>query len=154
MTPSQPAGYFSSESDALFIHEKDQDNFIKSGREWFQRISDITINPGFTDLIVSRGIKYNLRVAARASVTDQFQAFRGIILRETVQVPPVNLYNSTGTFAEITDSTGKTELGSPSPVYKVSFDNNGEQGAYGWLDYLQLKARRSNIFSGKTSLFF
>ena len=61
---------------------------------------------------------------------------------------------TTGTYAEITGSTGNTEAGSSSPVYEVSFINNGEHGAYGWLDYLQLKARRSNIFSGKTSQFF
>ena len=33
--PSGPVSFYSSESDALFIHEKDQDNLIKSGREWF-----------------------------------------------------------------------------------------------------------------------
>lgn len=154
ITPSQPAGYFSSESDALFIHEKDQDNLIKSGREWFQRISDITINPGFTDLNTSKGIKYKLRVAARASIPTVFRLSEGSSLRKSVQVPPVNLYNFTGTYAEINDSSGTTDVGSPSPVYEVSFNNNGEPGAYGWLDYLQLKARRSNIFSGKQYRFF
>ena len=38
--PSQPANYSSSESDALFIHEQDNENLIKSGREWFQQIFD------------------------------------------------------------------------------------------------------------------
>jgi hypothetical protein len=152
--PSQPVSYYSSESDALYIHEKDQDNLIKSGREWFQRISDITVNPGFTDILANNGIKYNLRVAARASVPTIFTLSEGTSPGKSVQVPPVNLYNYTGTYAEITDSTGKTEAGSPSPVYHVSFNNNGDQGAYGWLDFLQLKARRSNIFSGKTSVFF
>ncbi len=151
--PSQPVSYYSSESDALYIHEKDRDNLIKSGREWFQRISDITINPGFTDIITSKGIKYKLRVAARASVPTTFNLLEGTALRQSVRVPPVNLYNYTGTYAEITDSAGIAEAGSPSPVYHVSFNNNGDQGAYGWLDYLQLKARRSNIFSGKTSLY-
>ncbi len=151
---TQPAGYLSSESDALFIHEKDQDNLIKSGRDWFQRISGITINPGFTDLIVSRGMKFDIRVAARASVSTVFGLSEGSYPRKNVQVPPVNLYNYTGTFAEITDSTGKTELASPSPVYELNYNNNGEPGAYGWLDYLQLKARKSNIFNGKTTLFF
>ncbi len=28
--------YFSSESDALFIHEQESENLIKSGREWYQ----------------------------------------------------------------------------------------------------------------------
>jgi hypothetical protein len=154
IAPSQPATYYSSESDALFIQDKDQDNLIKSGREWFQRISDITINPGFTDILIPQGIKYSLRVAARASIPTIFRFSEGSILRQSVQVPPVNLYDYTGTFAEISSSAGKTEIGSASPVYKISFENNGDQGAYGWLDYLQLKARRSNIFSGKTCTFF
>jgi hypothetical protein len=151
---SKAATYFSSESDALYIYELDKDNLIKSGREWFQRISTININPGFTDILISKGIKYNLRVAARSSVTTVFRLNEGPSLRKSVQVSPVNLYNSTGTFAEITDSSGTIEVGSASPVYEVRFLNNGETGAYGWLDYLKLKARRTNIFSGKTTQFF
>jgi len=154
ITPSQPASYSSSESDALFIHEKDKDNLIKSGREWFERISDITINPGYSDILVSEGIEYNIRVAARSSVQTIFSLSEGSALRKSVQVPPVNLNNTTGTYAEITGSSGKTEVGSQSPVFEVNFYSNGEQGAYGWLDYLQLKARRSNLFNGKTSQFF
>jgi hypothetical protein len=153
ITPLEPVSYFSSESDALFIHEKDEDNLIKSGREWFQRISDITIDPGFTDIIISEGIRYDLRVAARASVPTEFTLSEGSTPGINVSVPPVNLYNSTGTFAEIGVSTGQTEAGSTSPVFKVTFDNKGEQGAYGWLDYLQLKARKPGIFSGKMSRY-
>jgi hypothetical protein len=154
INPAQTASYFSSESDALYIHEKDKDNLIKSGREWFERISDITINPGFTGIIIPRGIKFNMRVAARASVSTVFALSEGSVLRANVGVQPVNLYDYTGTYAEISESSGKTEIGSPSPVYKISFENNGDQGAYGWLDYLQLKARKSNVFNGKTSTFF
>ena len=49
--PSEPISYLSTESDALFHHERDDLNLIKSGREWFQEISSININPGFTDLL-------------------------------------------------------------------------------------------------------
>jgi hypothetical protein len=151
--PSEPAGYSSSESDALYIHEKDQVNLIKSGREWFQRISEIKIDPGFTDIVVSEGMEYNLRVAARSSSPTLFTLSEGPSLRKSVTVPPVNLYNTTGTYAEIEASSGKTDVSSSTPSYTLFFDNNGEQGAYGWLDYLQIKARRSNIYSGKTALF-
>ena len=51
--PSLPATYNSSESDALFIHEQDNENLIKSGREWFQEISSIHIDPGFTNLVTT-----------------------------------------------------------------------------------------------------
>ncbi len=149
--PSSPASYFSSESDALFIHEKDEDNLIKSGREWFQRISEITIDPGFSDIIVSEKVKYDMRVAARASGPTLFRLNEGTLPGKTIQVPPVNLYDVNGKYAEITDSTGSMQVESTSPVYNLRFINSGEPGAYGWLDYLILKARRSNIFTGKTT---
>src|SRR5450759_4152699 len=62
--PSQPAIYNSSESDALFIHEQENENLIKSGREWFQPISTVRgigINPDFTDLLTSEKVKYSIR---------------------------------------------------------------------------------------------
>ncbi len=152
--PLQAPDYYSSESDALFIHEKDESNLIKSGREWFQRISEISINPNFKDLITGKGIRYHMRVAARASVPTIFRLTEGTSLRKSIGVDPVNLYDNNGTYAEITDSTGQIELGSSSPDYRVSFYNNGQPGAYGWLDYLELKARRSNIFSGNATEFF
>src|SRR5664280_209139 len=58
--PVQPATYNSSESDALFIHELDIVNLIQSGREWFQEISTVHIDPGFADLVTSEDVKYNI----------------------------------------------------------------------------------------------
>ena len=37
--PSGSPNYFSSESDALFIHEIETENLIKSGRDWYQPVS-------------------------------------------------------------------------------------------------------------------
>ena len=122
--PLQPANFFSAESDALFIHEKDESNLIKSGRDWFQRISEITINPEFKDLIASKGIKYNMRVAARSSVPTIFRLTEGSTLRKSVGVDPVNLSDINGTYAEITDSAGTTDVESSSPVYRVNSGPN------------------------------
>ncbi|HKK41398.1 MAG TPA: hypothetical protein VJ963_03235, partial [Bacteroidales bacterium] len=49
--PSGAADYISTESDVLFSHELDNENIIKSGREWYQPVSpvsNVNINPGFT----------------------------------------------------------------------------------------------------------
>ena len=154
LQPAQPADYFSSESDALFIFEKDEDNLIKSGRDWFQRISGLSINPGFTNINISKEIKFDIRVAARASVATTFRLLEGTVQINSIQVPAVNLYNSNGTYAEIMDVTGKMQAASASPSYVINYMNNGESGAYGWLDFFQFKARRSNIFDGKTTQFF
>jgi hypothetical protein len=152
--PGQPANFHTEESDALFIYEKDESSLIKSGRDWFQRISDITIDPEFRDIIPGEGIKYNIRVAARSSVSTIFRLLEGTTLRKSVGVDPVNLSDINGTYAEITDSAGITDVESSSPVYQVSFFSNGEAGAYGWLDFLELRARRSNNFRGRATEYF
>ena len=72
----------------------------------FNRISSVTINPGFSDILTSEPLKYHIRVAARASVQTIFRLYEGSSLRKSIQVQGVNLFNTTGTFAQITDSTG------------------------------------------------
>jgi hypothetical protein len=146
--PDQPATYNSSESDDLFIHEQDVVNLIQSGREWFQEISAIHIDPGFTELITSENIKYNIRVAARASVPTIFRLSDGNSSEKNIQVDGVNLFDYTGTYAQITDSAGLIQPSSASPTYDITFLNNGETGAHGWLDWITLQGRRSNSFSG------
>jgi hypothetical protein len=148
LEPSKPAIYSSTESDALFVHEQDDENLIKSGREWFQEISSVHINPGFTEILNTENIKYRIRVAARASVPTLFRLYEGTILKKSIQVQGVNLFDNTGTYAQITDSTGSIQPASASPVYDIKFFNNGETGAHGWLDYIQLQGRRSNSFAG------
>lgn len=146
--PSLPANYSSSESDALFIHEHDDENIIKSGREWFQKVSAIHIDPGFTELLTTENVKYNIRVAARASDPTIFSLYEGSTIKKSIQIPGVNLSDFTGTYFEITDSTGSILPSSNSPVYDIKFNNNGQTGASGWLDWITLQGRRSNTFTG------
>ena len=154
--PTLPESYNSSESDALFIHELDNENLIKSGREWFEQISSIRgigINPGFTDIITSEEIKFSIRVASRASVPTIFRLYEGESLKKSIQVQAVNLFSYTGTFAQITDSSGSILTGSTSPSYEIRFYNNGEAGAKGWIDYVKLQGRKSNSFNGSVLQF-
>jgi hypothetical protein len=146
--PSRPANYYSSESDALFVHEQEDENLIKSGREWFQRIASLQINPGFTDLLTSEKVNYSIRVAARASVPTIFRLYEGATLRKSIQVQSVNLSNTTGTYAQIVDSAGFIFPASKSPVFEIRFINNGEAGAKGWIDWVKLQGRKSNSYTG------
>ncbi len=154
--PSASPDYFSSESDALFIHEIDNENLIKSGREWYQTVSatnGVTINPGFTDLVTTEKMKFRIRVLARSSVSTLFRFYEGTNLHKSMQVQNVNLFNYTGTYAQITDSSGSALPHSPSPVFELKFYNNGEPGARGWLDYVSIQARRQNSYSGHAGIY-
>jgi len=151
--PALPGNFSSSESDLFFSYEQENENLIKSGREWFQKIINISINPEFTDLIPGEQIKYRLRVAARASVPTVFRLYEGTTLKKSIAVQGINLYNYTGTYAQITDSSGTIQAASASPVYQIKFFNNGEAGATSWLDYFRLQGRKSNTFSGQYQQF-
>jgi len=154
--PAGSPGYFSSESDALFIHEKESVNLIKSGREWYQRVSSIngiTINPGFTNLVSNEEIKIRIRVLARAPVSTVFRFHEGEVLQKSLQVQAVNMYTTTGTYAQITDSSASITPNSSSPVFEITFDNNGESFASGWLDFVILQGRKENHFIGTASYY-
>lgn len=142
----------STSSDALFIHEIEGQNLIKSGREWFQPVSvlsGVTVNPGFTDLITTEKIRYKIRVAARAAITTLFRLSEGNTFVRNIQVAPVNLYNFTGTYANITEYSDSIIPGSSSPVYELKYINNGTSSENaGWLDYLTMQGRKQNKFNG------
>lgn len=149
--PSQQENYYSSQSDALFIHERESINLIKSGREWFQQISSSTgieINPDFDDLVSTEKVKYRLRVAARASTNTSFMLYEGSSLRGNVVVSGINIHNQTGTYASVVSDTGSFMPASQSPDFGIRFNNSGESSAKGYVDYVQLLGRRSNSFSG------
>lgn len=153
---SQTANYNSNKSDALFIHEQENENLIKSGREWFQPISStvgIRINPGFTDLLVSEKVNCSFRVAARAAGPTLFGLYEGESLKKSIQVQGVDLFNYIGTYAQINSGTGSIIAGSPSPVYEIRFNSNGEPGAKGWIDWVKLQGRRSNSFTGPAAQY-
>lgn len=154
--PEEPALYSSPESDALYIHEKENENLLKSGREWYQPVSalnGIQINPAFNDLVTGEKVNYRIRVLARAPVNTIFRLYEDDEVLKSIQVPGVNMLNTTGTYALITDSVGSSYPLSSSPVYKVDFYNNGEPAARGWLDYVILHGRKHNIFNGSTAIF-
>ena len=154
--PVSPANYFSSVSDALYIHESESENIIKSGREWYQPVpytGSIEINPGFNDIIKSQEMRYKIRILARASVKTMFRLNEGESTLESILVPEVNLSTYTGTFAQIANSSGSTFPLSSSPVYEMRYYNNGETGAKAWIDYVKFQGRKLNTFKGPTSQY-
>lgn len=151
--PSQAESFSSSESDALFIHELDVVNIIKSGREWFEEISSVHIDPGFTDLLTTENLKYRIRVAARAANPTIFRLYDGLNVLKSILVQGVNLSDFTGIKFQIVDTIGTVLPSSKSPVYDIKFFNNGQAAANGWLDWITLQGRRTNTITGSVMQF-
>jgi hypothetical protein len=154
--PLQEESYTSEQTDAFFYHENENENLIKSGRDWFEKaspVSGLLIDPGFTDAILNENVLFISRVAARSSSESTFSIFEGNTIKKNIKVPPVNLYNTTGTFAAIVDSVMSIEISSTSPSFEIRFNTNGKAGATGWLDYIRIQARIRNVFNGQFKTF-
>ncbi|MBN2632903.1 MAG: type IX secretion system sortase PorU, partial [Bacteroidales bacterium] len=154
--PTGSPSFLSSESDALFARDMNSENLIKSGREWYEPVSQITgveLDPGFTGLAAGSKISYRIRVLARSPLTSLFRLNEGATLQKSIQVQNVNMLNYTGTYAQITDSTGYFYPLSSSPLFTLKYFNNGEPGARSWLDFVQLHARIENVYTGHTKFY-
>ena len=153
---TQSPDYSTSSYDALFIHENETENLIKSGREWFQPVSSVsglTVNPGFTDLITSEPVTYTVKVLGRSSVPTMFRLYEGDSMLEGILVPEVSILSTTGTYARDVTAEGSAQPLTATPSYSVRFYNNGEQAAKGWLDYLMLQGRSMIHYTGKFLTF-
>ncbi len=154
--PGGQANYFSSLSDALYIHENESVNLLKSGREWYEPVSstnELTINPGFSGIDTSEPVKFSARVLARASGQTVFRFYEGGSSIESITVSGVDINSTTGTFAKIEEAVWESVPLSASPVFGLRFNNNGDISAGGWIDYLMIRARKKNIFSGTAAFF-
>ncbi|HLN20043.1 MAG TPA: type IX secretion system sortase PorU [Bacteroidales bacterium] len=149
--PSESPGYTSVYSDALFLHEKETDNLLKSGRDWFQPVSaqsPLKISPGFTNMLLTEGIKMKIRVAARSANGANFRVVENSSTLKNIVTQPVNLFNYTGTYASTADSATTFFPAASLATLEIRFDNKGDQGAKGWIDYVMLHARVTSTFEG------
>jgi hypothetical protein len=154
--PMAPVNYYSEASDALYIHENETENLLHSGREWYQPVlatMDTGIDPGFTGIITTEPVHYEVRVLARASGSTSFSLSESSTLLESIDVTGVDLTSATGTYASISSASGTALPQSQMPLYTVRFDNKGESSAKAWLDYVKIHARKHNTFDGNTTLF-
>ncbi len=153
--PSSEPDLVSESSDALSIHEIESENILHSGREWFQPAGsgrNIEINPGFTGILTNEKIRYKIRVLARASKTTSFIFNNAGAALTTMQVDGVNVSSTTGIYARIAESEGEAYPLSSEPLFGISYSNNGEISARGWIDYITLHGRKRNWHDGHFSV--
>lgn len=143
-------------SDDLFIHEIESENILHSGREWYQIAGsgrDIAINPGFSDVVTTEKIHYKISVLARASIPTRFSFSDSKSTLSSIQVEGINLSSTTGIWARTAEMKGEAFPQSSEPAFRISYSNNSEISARGWIDYVMLQARKQNKFNGLYSVF-
>ena len=142
--PVQPYNQESSATDVWSRHELENVNLIKSGREWYQQVvsgAQNSINPGFSDLIVTERIKYVLRVLARSDSDTYFTLRQGTTDLITATVPAVNMTDLNGIFANTVTISDSCLPASSNPAFSLAFSGGGNLAATGYIDYVDFQAR-------------
>ncbi|MFT4681332.1 MAG: hypothetical protein ACI9YU_001176, partial [Flavobacteriales bacterium] len=142
--------------DDRAFFESNENNLLKSGRDWFGQILDInttqSLSFGFANRITSLPVKLRANVVSRS--INSPSTFRFTVNgASTFSVMPGSV---TGEyyqkFAETTSSCQELTIGSSSLEINLEFLKS-VSSAQGWLDYFEVNVRRNLTFSGSEILF-
>jgi hypothetical protein len=136
-------------------YEKDLLNLIKSGEQWFGEVFDIKTDYNFIfnfpNIDMSSPISINFSAAARSSSVSMFSLSIGSSPLN-VSIGQVNTTSYHGRYANL--GNGVLTANPTSAIINVNVSyNKPNSGAIGWLDELELNARRNLIMSGN-QLFY
>lgn len=151
---SSPTQVVSSFDDYTY-YEKDLLNLIKSGNQWFGEIFDIKTSYNFVfnfpNIDVSTPVSIKFSSAARSNVNSNFTVSSGsssINVLETL----VNTASYSARYANL--GSGSMTITPTSDIINVTVNyNKPTSESIGWLDEIELNARRNLIMSGD-QLFF
>lgn len=142
--------------DDYQFHETDLTNVAHSGRQWLGESFDITQEQefefNFANLETSVPVKIEVNAAAAAYTPTSFtvsangQNISTISFNAIVQNSDVKYY--TGKLP-----SNSTFTGSDNIKVKLTYNNNGVPGSKGYLDYINLTAKRKLLGTGKQFKF-
>lgn len=154
-SPSEPHTAVSTTTDVFMRHEHEEVNLIRSGREWYQQVApgvQVGVGPGFTDLSVTERIRYSARLLGRSDNSASFTLRQGPYDLKTVTVPPVNMTDINGIFAESVTLTDSVLPASSSPSFSITFSSGGNMAATGYIDYVDFQARAGLVYRDRQLL--
>lgn len=141
-------------SDYAF-HEKEIVNLIKSGSEWYGETFDVITNYNFRfnfpNIISSSPVFIDVSAAARSNVSTIFTVSMGVN-SFTIPIANANLNNHNSPFAF--KNSNSTSFASTNDIIDVNINYNKPNSlSTGWLNKIELNARRNLIMNGNQLLF-
>jgi len=157
ITPQQsstlPATKVSSFDDYAY-HELDAQNLIKSGRQWYGEYFDIlstyNFSFNFPNINTSSPIYVDADLAARCAIPSIFNLDNGQSSSFSIIAPAVNLDDYDGTYASTANGSFTFLPMNNSITINVTKQTSS---AIGWLNYIELNARRQLLMSTDQLLF-
>ncbi len=135
------------------LHEDDKVNVIKSGSQWFGETFDIidsySFGFSFPNLVTGEAVKYYSVMGTNSKTVPCLFTVKngGIPLGNT----PVSVPAATGSYDEANTAVGNYTF-SPSSSFNITITKN-TAGCEGWLDYIELNAKRYLQFSGSQMIY-
>ncbi len=142
-------------SDYTF-HEKDINNLLKSGSEWYGEVFDVITNYNFRfsfpNIDFSTPVFVEVTAAARSNVTTNFTVNTGVN-SFNIPIGSTVLTNHNATFAfESSNAISFTPTNNSIIDISITY-NKPNSLSIGWLNKIELNARRNLVMNGN-QLFF
>ena len=144
-----------TEFDDYVFHEQDLENFIKSGAQWYGEKFDLTNSYNFSfsfpNLVQNSSVYIKTAVAARSFSASSFSVKANSTNIQSISVAQVDPYY-TADYAKL--SSNFTTFNSSSSNINLAVSYNPSQNtSVGWLNYIELNARRQLKMNGNQMLF-
>lgn len=144
--------------DDYLFHEADAVNPIKSGRrflgEKFDILTSYSLVFGFPNIASSSRVWVRAKVAARADNQGTTFSLTAGSASTTFTVSPVSTASIFGTYYQLSDDSADSLSFYPaSSSVTVTITKTTPSPAIGWLDYVELNARRQLSMYGSQMIF-
>ncbi|MBS7252763.1 type IX secretion system sortase PorU [Flavobacterium branchiicola] len=155
----QPSGNSTLELntfDDYQYHEIDQTNIAHLGRQWFGESFDINQDQDFAFTFQNLDTSVPIKIAVTAA-SAAFTPTSFAVSANGQNIGTIN-FNALVSSSDVKFYTGKlptnaTFTGSESVKIKLTYNNNGVPGSKGYLDYINLIAKRKLLGIGKQFKF-
>ncbi len=143
-----------NEFDDYKFHEEELENFIKSGAQWYGEKFDLTnsynFNFSFPNLVQNSSVYVKTSVAARSFSSSSFSIKANSNSIQSISVAQVDAHY-TADYAKL--STKFTTFTGTSNIELAVSYIPPQNTSVGWLNYIELNARRQLKMSGNQMLF-
>jgi len=142
--------------DACYFHELEERNIKNTGRQWFGEYFGLNSNHQFpfyiNNLDFSTSVKIKVRAVAHSIVPTSYDVFFNS--SNYVGNIPISAVSGSSTADYVKDGVLSTSFlpTSNNIDITVNYNNTGNSSALGWLDYIELVARRSLIMDENQKL--
>lgn len=144
--PDKNPDYFINSYDYRVYHEKELENMLLSGKQWYGEYFGLTQQQSFTfevpDIISDRQVEIFTTVMAKALDSSYFHLSYNNEVLATLAVQKANLSDYTSTFGFVAQEKASFKPLSGSLSLRLRY-TKPDASAKGWLDYITLNARSS-----------